>query len=139
MKVKYDSDLMAIFKFTAQDLEINRTGEISQHQMKRLKKDFSLDLKRGAALFCVSLPLILLYIREFYNSSLRYGEFRLLMDAFVLFGIIVILAFPILFIRFYLRVRAILAQNRVRLIDGKIEFRQIPLLTYPDHIDFIRV
>lgn len=139
MKHKYDPDLMAIFKFTAQDLEINRTGVISERQMKRLKKEFSLILKQSAAIYCVSLPVILLYISGMYNSSLRYGEFRLLMDAFVLFCIIVILAFPIFFIRFYLRVRAILAQNRVRLIDGKIEFRHIPLLTEPNQIDFIRV
>ena len=94
MKPKYDTELLAIFKSTPQDLETNRSGFISKRQMKRLKKEFSVDMKREIAIGCILMVTIFLYIDGMYNSSLRYGDFRLLVDALIIFCIILGLFSP---------------------------------------------
>jgi hypothetical protein len=121
MKQKYDSELMAIFNFTAHDLETNRSGVISEQQLKRLRKEgTSLVMLLGGCWLA-----IILLASGFYNSSLRQGQFHVVVDIALGICIIAATALPISIIAFYLRERRILTQGKPAIIEGRIEFHDV--------------
>jgi hypothetical protein len=128
---------MEIFDFTAQDLAMNRSGLISERQMIELRTDLTFQTKLYGVLWGLTLIGILFFIARSYNSSLRYGQFQIAVDVFLIVMMLAAFILPVIFIIFCLQVRAILTQGRVKSIDGKFEFKRAGLKNKP--VNFIRV